>query len=88
MPVLHPANKIRYREGDRVEIALSGDTANIVMGTIVGFAADHIIEWWIVKLDRLLSTWEFSCISVQHTFIRPSGDNRPFLCEGVSRILS
>lgn len=87
MNTLHPDNKIAYQEGDRVEVALSGSVDAIVHGTIRGISSEHIIDHWIVQLDMQLPTWKFSCINVQHTFIRPEGDNRPFLCEGISRVM-
>ena len=88
MSTLHPDNKIAYHEGDRVEVALSGDVDRVVKATVCGIASAHIIDHWIVRLDEPIGTWEFSCISVQHTFIRPLGDNRPFLCEGRSRVMT
>jgi len=86
MEVLHPDNKIRYNDGDRVQIALNGDPQDLYEGTIVGLASEHIIDYWIIELDYMLPNWSYHCITQQHTFIRPRCDNRPFLCEGVSRI--
>ena len=83
--VLHPDNKIEYNEGDEVEIVLDGNIKNIMNATICGKASEHIIDFWIVKLDNKIHNYQYSCLSVQHTFIRPKGDNRPFLCEGISR---
>lgn len=88
MNVLHPDNKIEYREGDRVEVALGGDVKEVVLGTIRGISSAHVLDFWIVQLDQLLPSWEYSCITAQHTFVRPLGDNRPFLCEGVFRVMS
>ena len=86
MTVIHPDNKIHYREGDRVEFTLYGDVSKLLRGIIVGIATSHIIDQFIVRLDEMLPDWAYSCVIIQHTFIRPLGDNRPFLCEGVSRI--
>lgn len=85
MEVLHPDNKIKYNEGDRVQIALGGDVNNIVTGIVCGISSEHVIDFWIIKLDHFIDGWQYSCVTFQHTFIRPIGDNRPFLCEGVSR---
>ena len=86
MQVIHPDNKISYSEGDRVEFTLDGDVSSLLRGTIVGFASSHLIDQFIVRLDVMLLNWAYSCVVVQHTFIRPLGDNRPFLCEGISRV--
>lgn len=83
---IHPDNKIHYNEGDRVQFTIDGNVNKLYHGTIVGFATNHLIDQWIVRLDEKLPDWEYSCIIVQHTFIRPFGDNRPFLCEGISRV--
>ncbi len=83
---LHPDNKILYRQGAVVEVALAGDVRHVVRGRIVGIATQDVLDHWIVSLDNMLPDWPYQCISVQHTFIRPAGDNRPFLCEGVPRV--
>jgi hypothetical protein len=87
MSVLHSDNKIEYAEGDKVEIAMNGDVADIRTGVICGRATiSSLIDFWIVRFDKPNDVYPFSCASVQHTFIRPTGDNRPFLCEGVPRV--
>ena len=83
---IHPNNKIEYIEGDRVQFTVDGDVESLHTGTIVGIATRHIIDGWIIRLDAPIENWLFSCVVIQHTFIRPIGDNRPFLCEGFSRI--
>jgi hypothetical protein len=84
--LLHPANKIRYTEGQQVDVALAGDIETLRKGTIRGLISEHLIDHWIVEFNEPVEGWPYSCISVQHTFLRPSGDNRPFLCEGFSRV--
>ena len=89
MDVLNPANKIDYTDGQEVEVMLDRNSAVIITGKVIGrgTAADSaIIDWWIVLLDKKIDGFPYSAITVPHTSIRPRGDNRPFLCEGVSRV--
>jgi hypothetical protein len=81
MNALDPALKIKYRDGDRVDVALAGDVTNIVRGTVRGISAQHVLDWWIIELDEPIEGWEYSCITEQHTFLRREGSNQPFLCE-------
>jgi hypothetical protein len=85
-PLLDPRNKIEFHEGDRVEFTLDGNVSNLLMGTVVGISTRHLIDYWIIQLDEKLPEWEYSCVTIQHTMMRPLDDNRPFLCEGVSRV--
>lgn len=80
---LDPIFKIRYKDGDRVQVAIAGNTEMIVSGTIVGLASEHVIDMWIVLLDELLpyKEYPYRAFVAQHTFIRRLGDNKPFLCE-------
>jgi len=78
----HDMNKTKYNNGDRVQVAIYGDVSHIITGTIVGLAVDHILDFWLVQTDeRIDSNYPFDVASIQNTFIRKIGDNRPFLCE-------
>lgn len=84
--VLDPANKIEYVDQQPVEVLLGGDPEKLVTGRVIGRATSNgLIDYWIILLDERINDYPFQAIAVQHTFIRPQGDNRPFLCEGVSR---
>ena len=74
-------NKPVYKNGDRVEVAIAGKIEQVVTGTIIGIGMNHIVDHWIVKLDKNIPDYPFDAILQQHTFIRMLGDNCPFLCE-------
>lgn len=76
-------NRVVYKNGDRVDVAVNGDVNNIVLGTVVGLASNNIIDHWLVNLDKRLpgNVYPYDAVSFQHTFIRLRGDNKPFLCE-------
>ena len=74
-------NKPVYNNDDRVQIAINGDVSNIVYGTVVGWGSQHVIDFWLVRLDKRLDHYPYDVIFVQHTFLRKLGDNKPFLCE-------
>lgn len=72
-----------YQMNDRVQCALNGDVNNIIGGRIVGKATiENVIDFWIVDFDRTFEPeYPYTTVSVQHTFMRPFGSNKPFLCE-------
>ena len=77
-------NKPYFKNGDRVEVALAGYIDQIMLGTIIGKASEHVIDFWIVRFDKPLApelNYPYEATTVQHTFIRKVGENRPFLCE-------
>ena len=74
-------NKPKYVNGDRIQIALDGYTNNIIEGTVIGIASEHVIDLWIVRFDKRLDHYPFDAATIQHTFMRKIGDNKPFLCE-------
>lgn len=80
MPAVHPDLKTEYGEGDRVEFVLDGKPP-VYKGKIVGIASRHILDHWIVQPDERLPDWAYSCVSLQHTFIRREGSNDEFLCQ-------
>lgn len=84
--LLHQDNKIEYTDQQQVQVTLDGNIDNVVTGRIVGKASSGIIDIWIVLLDKPIEGFPFSAFTTSHTLIRPLGDNRPFLCEGVSRV--
>ena len=58
-----------YPEGTRVALVdFSGLEGQ--HGTIVGVVYQHVIDLWIVKLDKLLPNWGWSCITVPHTHLK------------------
>jgi len=82
---LHPDNKTHYQDNDLIDVALNGDCTKIYKGRIRGLASEHIIDMWIVEIENPFLyedlKWPYSCITVQHTFLRKRGSNEPFLCE-------
>jgi hypothetical protein len=80
--------KTEFKNGDRVEVALSGDINQIVTGKIVGKSFEHVIDMWLVLFDKSLDipSYPYDVAPVQNTFIRAIGDNRPFLCESGSLV--
>ena len=82
---LHPDNKPRFADGDRVQFTIDGDVTRLFLGTVVGISTQHVIDHWIVLLDERMPAWPYRAITVQHTFLRREGSNEPFLCEGRGR---
>ena len=81
---LHPDNKIMYREGQHVKIAMHGNIKNIYTGVIRGFAIQGLLDFWIVELDKPNDLiWPYSCLTVQHIFLLPIASNERFLCEQI-----
>ena len=78
---LNPANKVKYGYGDLVDIAWDGDPTDIRKGKVVGLISEHIIDMWAVELFEFLENWPYKVVALQHTFLRPTGSNRRFLCE-------
>lgn len=78
-------NKPVYNNGDRVEIVPDGNFKNdFITGTIVGISIRHIVDFWLVHLDKRLPDecdYPYDVAAIQHTFIRKIGDNCPFPCE-------
>src|ERR1019366_5850655 len=82
MSPLHPARKIEYEDGEGVMFTLDGDTTKLYTGVIKGKATSHIIDLWIVEVDKPNDlVWPYSCITVQHTFIKRIDDDGAFLSE-------
>jgi hypothetical protein len=75
------ANRIRYKNGDKVEIAVLGDTNDIATGKIIGIASESLVTWWVVILDHGMADFEWSAFVAPHYNIRHLGCNEPFLCE-------
>lgn len=78
-PVIHPDNKTRYENEERVEVVLDGREP-VYTGRIIGIASSGLLDHWIVMLDEKLDSWPFQAVALQHTFIRRAGSNMPFLC--------
>mgnify|MGYP003387141721 CR=1 FL=1 len=70
-----------YKNNERIQVALNGDTNNIKNGKIVGISSINIIDMWLVQFDSKLEHYEYDVITIPHTFIRKFGDNKPFICE-------
>jgi hypothetical protein len=86
-PAIHPANKIEYADGDRVEFLVAGGPP-VYRGMIIGISSSGLLDHWIIQPDKPLPDWPYRAITLQHTFIRREGSNLAFLCETVSRRLA
>ena len=84
LEILHPDNKVEYKNGDHIEFLIpGGDMNDIKYGRILGISTRHIIDFWIVEPFVQIGDW--TCWSIQHTFIRPINSNKPFLCQLVNK---
>lgn len=73
--------RIKFKNGDRVQVALAGNVDNLYSGTIIGLASEHVVDMWIIRVDESIKNYPYEALVQQHTFLRLVGDNKPFLCE-------
>ncbi len=83
---IHPfdiAFQDQYEDGDKVEFYIDGPESKLYYGTIRGKANMTLVNFWIVELDEMIPTWNYSCITVLHTLMRLRGSNQPFPYENI-----
>jgi hypothetical protein len=73
-----PDDRIRFNNGDKVEVAIGGNLNNVVNGTILGIVSDDLVTIWIVKFAKPHGDYPFSAAAFPHFHIRYAGSNSPF----------
>lgn len=72
-------NKMKtFNEGDEIQIAVFGNTSNIISGIIVGLSVEdeheNYCNYWLVKpASPLRNDYNYSVYMIQETFLRKRG---------------